>query len=461
VQRSQAMCFGATRGEIETRADVNYTQLLPLVRERLDNAAYPTVPLGSLLTLVQYGSSTLATTKPSGVPIVRMNNLQQDGWALEDLKYVTLPAKEVAAYRLEPGDLLFNRTNSKDLVGKCEVFREPGEWVFASYLIRVRTNPLQADPQFVSDFLNAPTGRLQIDCVSRQIVGMTNVNSEEIKDFRIPLPPLSVQQELVAAMNAARSWRQNQLAEADELLSSFDDYMLDKLGLPRPEPEPRAAFAIKLSQLTNGRLDPCVYQPLFASSTTPDTPLYRLDQLAFLNEHSLPKSDDAELVPYVGLPECTLTEIREVATRSYREVRGRSIVKKGDILFARIEPSVFNKKYVLVENLHGYDAAYTSTEFYVITPRPHVSIEYLYALLFCSFVFAQTKGKTTGSSGRRRLDPDSFAALQIPLPSIAVQQEVANEMSRRRAQARELRVAAEAGWAAAKQTFENTLLATS
>ncbi|MHB1155930.1 MAG: restriction endonuclease subunit S [Phycisphaerales bacterium] len=151
---------------------------------------YPLTSLRKLTTLVQYGTSVLASEQEVGLPVLRMNNLQNEGWDLSDLKYVDLPSAEAETYRLESGDILFNRTNSKELVGKCEVFHEDGHWVFASYLIRVRMDPTQAEPHFVSAFLNTDAGRIQINRVSRQIVGMTNINAEELRDLQIPLPPL-------------------------------------------------------------------------------------------------------------------------------------------------------------------------------------------------------------------------------------------------------------------------------
>src|SRR5205085_5540611 len=125
-------------------------------------------------------------------------------------------------FLVKPDDILFNRTNSKELVGKCDVFREQGDWVFASYLIRVRLDESKALPIFVSDFLNTSAGRVQIDRVSRQIIGMSNVNAEELQDLLIPLPPLEIQQVLVAEMETARESRRRKLAEADALLSSLD-----------------------------------------------------------------------------------------------------------------------------------------------------------------------------------------------------------------------------------------------
>jgi len=79
-------------------------------------------------------------------------------------------------------------------------------------------------------------------------------------------------------------------------------------------------------------------------------------------------------------------------------------------------------------------------------------------MFFCSFVFAQVKGKTTGSSGRRRIDSQMFAGLQIPVPNREIQQEIATEMRRRREESRRLKAEAEAGWESAKEEFERVLL---
>ena len=117
------------------------------------------------------------------------------------------------------------------MVGKCEVFRDSGDWVFASYLIRVRTDESRLLPRFACDFLGTVIGRLQIDRSSRQIIGMTNINAEEIRDLRIPLPPIHKQEELIAAMDKARVARRTRLAKADGMLSGLDAFLLEAVGL--------------------------------------------------------------------------------------------------------------------------------------------------------------------------------------------------------------------------------------
>jgi hypothetical protein len=201
------------------------------VENRLARAVFPIVTIGSLARRLQYGCSKRAHLEPVGLPILRMSNMQPDGWDLTELKYVELADKEKTAWLLERGDILFNRTNSKELVGKCEVFDEPGEWVFASYLMRLTIDPEVTAPEFVSAFLSGLTGRSQIERDSRQIIGMTNINAEEIRALRIPLPDMTTQAGLLADLDAARAARDARLAAAEAEIAGLDAFVLGELGL--------------------------------------------------------------------------------------------------------------------------------------------------------------------------------------------------------------------------------------
>ena len=432
-----------------------------MMRERYAHPKFGLVPLGSLTTLVQYGTSERSTTDGGGVPVLRIPNLQADGWDLSDLKYLPLSPEEIVPYRLEKGDILFNRTNgSRELVGKCEVFDFDGDWVFASYLIRLRIDKAQAVPDFVTAFLNTHWGRRQVEHVSRQIL-MSNINTEEIRALRIPLPKPPKQREFLVALNAARAARRQKLEEAESLLEGLDGFVLDALGLTLPPPHaPNKPFAVRLSEVRGRRLDPPAHMPFPIPSNPRRVPIMPLASVADIDSHKAPaQTHEDAIVPYVGLPECDLNDVREVATRTYKEVRGRSVAQVGDILFARIEPSVFNKKYVYVEHLGGHDFAYLSTEFYAVRAHGNEDDQkYLFAMFQSAFVFNQVRGKTTGSSGRRRLDPGMFASLLIPWPDGAVRESIAAEVSRRRNAVRRLRQEAAQLWDDAKRRFEEALL---
>ena len=163
----------------------------------LSRGKYSVVKLGSLLDFVQYGTSEKANTASDGVAVIRMNNIVDGELDLTDLKHIHLPKAEVEKLKLNEGDILFNRTNSKELVGKCAVFHADSEFVFASYLIRVRASPDRADPDYLAYVLNSPIGRQQINALSRQIIGQANVNSEELRGLQIPLPPLATQKQVM------------------------------------------------------------------------------------------------------------------------------------------------------------------------------------------------------------------------------------------------------------------------
>lgn len=233
-----------------------------MVEERLARSRYPVVTIATLEKRLQYGCSKRADVDPVGLPILRMSNMQPDGWDLRDLKYVELTDKERDLWLLEEGDILFNRTNSKELVGKCEVFREPGEWVFASYLMRLTVDTQQASPDFVSAYLSSPGGRAQIERESRQIIGMTNINAEEIRSLRIPLPKPDIQAALLAKLDAARAARDAGLVAADLALDGLDAFILAELGVNLPPPHDEAPFAINRASLrSGGKIFPNYYNP--------------------------------------------------------------------------------------------------------------------------------------------------------------------------------------------------------
>jgi len=261
VEANQAKCFAVRRGELAKRADVSYASSTVVYNRVYKKPLYPLTPLRELVTAVQYGISSLASERNDGFPILRMNNLQNDGWDLSDVKYIKLSDKEANAYRVRKGDILFNRTNSKELVGKCEVFREEGHWVFASYLIRVRLDSTRIEPDFASIFFNTEAGRVQINRVSRQIIGMANINAEELRDLLIPCPTLPAQQALVKAMGKARKSREEQLGRARNLLSSIDGFVLSHLGLSLPPPDNQTTYAIHLGDTNGSRFDALYYQP--------------------------------------------------------------------------------------------------------------------------------------------------------------------------------------------------------
>ncbi|HLL71157.1 MAG TPA: restriction endonuclease subunit S [Pyrinomonadaceae bacterium] len=186
------------------RWGVNYNQQAQSGAD-ITRGKYPIVDLGSILEFVQYGTSEKANSTGEGMPVIRMNNIVDGVLDLSKLKHISLPEKERGKLLLKRGDILFNRTNSKELVGKCAVFTQEGEFVFASYLIRVKAETSKALPEFLAYAINSPLGRQQIDALSRQIIGQANINTEELRSLEIPLPPLDIQREIMRRVEESRA----------------------------------------------------------------------------------------------------------------------------------------------------------------------------------------------------------------------------------------------------------------
>lgn len=154
--------------------------------------------IGEYLESTQYGTSDKANENV-GIPILRMGNVSYNGEIdLSDLKYVELDASDREKYSLKAGDLLFNRTNSKDLVGKTAVVPElQEEYTYAGYLIRCRVND-KAVPEYISGFLNSVLGKKILRNTAKAIVGMANINANELKRLPIPQASLDEQQEFAS-----------------------------------------------------------------------------------------------------------------------------------------------------------------------------------------------------------------------------------------------------------------------
>ena len=410
---------------------------------------------------VQYGISELATEEKKGLAIIRMNNLQDDGWDFSDLKYIELPPEEAATYRLESGDILFNRTNSKELVGKCEVFREPGDWVFASYLIRVSVDKTKVLPDFVSALLNTKAGRAQIDRVSRQIVGMSNVNAEELRDLNIPLPPLDVQQKLVSEFEAQRTARQQKLAAADALLAGLDNYLLSQLGLTPPPADHRQVFAVRLKHLAPERLDADYYRPRFVQllATIRKAACKPLGDLIELShEQWNPEKETRKTFRYIeisGVNRKTGEVTAEETPVAEAPSRARMLTRQNDLIVSLTRPHHGSIAAIDAE----HDGCICSTGFAVLRglKDDSVSHEYLLGILRSSLCLEQMLQRSSGGN-YPAITENELLKIEIPAPAPEIQKRIIAEQLRRRTEARRLRLAAAAEWSAAKAQFEQKLL---
>ncbi len=159
------------------------------------------VKLGEVATQTQYGLSIRGNQRGS-FPILRMNNLANGGIDTTDLQYIELDSETLRDFRLRTGDLLFNRTNSYDLVGKTGLFDTEGDFVFASYLVRVALDTVAINPAYLNEYLNWPTTQRRLKMLASRGVSQSNINASKLRGFATPLPDLQEQEEIANVLRS-------------------------------------------------------------------------------------------------------------------------------------------------------------------------------------------------------------------------------------------------------------------
>lgn len=176
-----------------------------------------------LVSEVKYGTSKPAENEGE-FPYLRMNNITYSGaFNFTDLKYINLEEKEKEKYLVRNGDLLFNRTNSKELVGKTAVYKGETEMAIAGYLIRVRTNE-RANTEYISAYLNSSHGKMKLMSMCKSIVGMANINAQELQDIPILIPPIELQTQfatIISNIEEQKNQATQQLQKSEELFQSL------------------------------------------------------------------------------------------------------------------------------------------------------------------------------------------------------------------------------------------------
>lgn len=166
--------------------------------------------VGDVARRIRYGTSDKAEKENQGIAVLRMGDIVDGKLRYDDLKFMPHDWDDEEKFLLEDGDLLFNRTNSAELVGKTAVYKKDHPpAVFASYLVRARLYEGICEPEFLAHYINSAYGRAYISRVTSQQVGQANVNATKLASMPFPLPPIVEQREIVGSVDRLLSIADN------------------------------------------------------------------------------------------------------------------------------------------------------------------------------------------------------------------------------------------------------------
>ena len=180
--------------------------------------------IGDITTDVRYGTSK-SSVDGGKYPYLRMNNITyKGGLDLQDLKYIDIDDEELEKCIVRKGDVLFNRTNSAELIGKTCVFNLDEPMIIAGYIIRVRLND-DILPIYLSMFLNSDYGKNLLRGLAIGAVNQANINAQELKSIKISVPPIELQNQFADFINQVDKLKSQMETSLKELEDNFNSLM--------------------------------------------------------------------------------------------------------------------------------------------------------------------------------------------------------------------------------------------
>jgi len=134
----------------------------------------------------------------AGTPIIRIDNIYDGQLYIEDIQRVNLTSEELNRYSLEAEDIIINRVNSEEYIGKCYVYSDEfPECVYESNMMKLKIDTKKALPKYVVYYMTSSWGKRQIRMKIKRSVNQVSINQSDVKSLKIPLPSLSKQEEVI------------------------------------------------------------------------------------------------------------------------------------------------------------------------------------------------------------------------------------------------------------------------
>jgi len=388
------------------------------------------VSIGDILLESQYGISIEMNEEGKGYPIYRMNEIHNMICDFQVDKCADILQSEFKKFELNDRDVLFNRTNSYEWVGRTGLFKKQDgkDFIFASYLVRFVPDQKLVLPEYLASFLSTKFGVWDIRRRARHSINQTNVNPEEVKAIQIPLLNFEIQNGIKVCFDRAIE----NLFHSKKLYNQAETLLINALGMTNfsPSTEKLNIKSLKDSFVATGRLDAEYYQPKYEdyqkhifSYTNDWDSLINICNL--MDSNYAPK--DSKVYQYIelanidksgGITNCTTEIGKELPSRARRKV------KNGNVLISSIEGSLSSCAIVP----KAFDGALCSTGFYVID-SDKINSETL-LVLFKSELMQNILKQSCSGTILTAINKTEFLNLPVPLITIEIQTQIADLVQR-------------------------------
>ncbi|WP_304681264.1 restriction endonuclease subunit S [uncultured Clostridium sp.] len=212
--------------QIESLDELVKSQFIEMFGDPVSNPkGWEKGKIADIIIKTQYGTSNKANEENGQFKILRMGNITYNGhFDFSDMKYIDLTEDEQKKYLVYKGEVLFNRTNSKELVGKTAVYKENEPMAYAGYLVKALPNE-RATGEFIAAYMNTKYVKSKLLNMAKNIVGMANINAEEFKKIDIYIPPIELQNEYIKFIEQVDKLKFEMENSLKELEDNFNSLM--------------------------------------------------------------------------------------------------------------------------------------------------------------------------------------------------------------------------------------------
>lgn len=404
----------------ENRLDADfYRGILP----KNKNMQYKKIGDKNVTTFIQYGISIDMNENGVGYKIYRMNEIENMFCSNSVSKYADIPREEMQKFKLKNNDILFNRTNSFEFVGRTGIFKEfsKEDFVFASYLVRLRTDEKLVLPEYLTVFLNTKFGISEIKRRARISINQSNVSASELQKIEIPIIEMPLQEKIRDMLNDVFKILQeskSQYNEAEGLLikeMELKDYTIGKT----------LAFEVNMNDSTlSKRFDADYFQPKYKEIIKKIESYNRgselLGNIVKIKEQNFSPEENAtykyiELANIVGQGEIEgyiLEKGENLPTRA------RRIIHEGDLIISSIEGSL--SCCALIHKEH--DGSLCSNGFFVLE-SDRINPETL-LMLFKSEILQNLLKRGCAGTILTAINREELEKIPLPLIDKSVQEQI-------------------------------------
>ncbi len=459
-------CFVVLSDEIEGRLDSYYYK--PIFKDELRILSKSEFRIAKLKEIcLQISDGTHFTPKYliKGIPFLSVKDVRENEISFDDTKFISEEEHNSLIKRCkpEPADILLTKVGT---VGLAAVIPEnmPDFSIFVSVAL-LKIDKFKANPYYVAAYLNSKYTHIQIDRFLKGI-GVPDLHLENIAEIKIPIPPISLQNNIAEKIQSAYEKKKQKESEAQRLLDSIDSYVLDELGIKLPEIKIKKCFLVWNNEVVK-RLDPLYYsKDVFSFLKEFSYDVKPLEGITYYLKTGFAAGNSQQEAVNEGIIQIRPTNIDDIGLlrfdkniylkKEYLDKKNGDLLQKGEVLFNNTNSQELVGKTSFFDLEGQYFCSNHITRIKV--NEDFVSPTYLWIILN---IYQKAKiffNLCTNWNNQSGVNIELLKTVLIPLPPLEIQNKIAEEVKRQISEAERLKAEASRVIEEAKKKVEKMIL---